>query len=141
MPTLQVEAGISVGSRIAFIAFVPYCNRCGLCCERLITWQMTQKDPDDPKTTPPGLFRGVCVYLDGKPGIGKTTSCEITDGTVNINDIPQYHRDYYNKNCGIFDDDPTAWPNKNDEDDWGTIRPIGVEDVCSFRRIKFIPQQ
>lgn len=141
MPTLQVAAGISVNAKpYKFSKFLNYCNRCGLCCEMLIEWQMTHADPDDPHGQ---LHKGVCVYLDGKAGEGKITSCEITDGTVDIDTIPAHHKMYYLRECAPHDGFNGTWPNPDDPKHWptsGSLRkPRGVESTgCSFRKVTVV---
>jgi len=104
------------------------CNRCGICCERLVEWQMTQVDPENPKRLGGKLHRKVCVYLDGKAGVGKTTTCSIISGDVDIDTIPEHHRAYHLKEC-------LDYPDKDDSSEWDGSGPRGVTDVCAFIKI------
>lgn len=91
---------------------------------------MTHADPDDPRGQ---FFRGKCVYLDGNPGHGITT-CTIRSGGVDIDTIPQFHKDYYNREC-------LDYPDPEDESEWGGAggRPRFVDDVCAFLREWVVP--
>ena len=103
------------------------CNRCGLCCEGgFVEWQMTQADPANPKGK---LMKAKCNYLSGNPGTPGATTCDIMDGTVDIDTIPTYHKDFYLRECADY-------PEPNDESEWGGAggRPIGVDTVCAFLR-------
>ena len=148
MSEISGDTGIGIGAtvRLRHARFVDQCNRCGLCCERLVSWQMTQEDPDNPKLLGGKLHRKTCFYLDGKAGKGKTTSCKITDGTVDIDTIPEYHKEYYLRECQPRADNPHTWPDPNDPahwpvDDTGTMKPRGLEDTgCSFRKVVIIKQ-
>lgn len=139
MPNKQVGSSIGIGAtvKIRHFRFVNQCNRCGICCTRLIEWQMTQADPDKPKGQ---LHKGKCVYLSGQAGEGKTTSCEIRDGTVDIETIPLHHKNYYIRECAPFDGYNGTWPNPDDPAHWPTtgtiVKPLGLEDTgCTFRKV------
>lgn len=127
MPTLKVSVDISVSSRVKFRRMIGTCNRCGICCVRLIDWRMAQADPDNPKLIKRG--QQACVYLDGKPGVGKTTTCLITSGSVDIETVPAFHKKYYLEECITF-------PNRDKDGHWGGVggRPIDIDDVCVFVR-------
>lgn len=104
------------------------CNRCGICCERLVEWQMTQVDPENPKRKAGKLHTGVCVYLDGKAGVGKTTTCLIMSGVIDLETVPAHHKMYYLRECEDY-------PDKDDPSEWDDLGPLGVTDVCAFRKI------
>lgn len=145
MSKISAGGGVGIGAtvRLRHARFLDTCNRCGICCERLVEWQMTQADPDDPRGQ---LHRGKCVYLDGNAGEGKTTSCEIRDGTVDIDTVPAHHKAYYLRECQPRADNPNTWPDPDDPAHWpesgtGTMKPRGVEDTgCSFRKVVIIKQ-
>ena len=132
MPTENVDESVSIGATVKFRVRRGTCNRCGLCCEGgFVEWQMTQADPDNPKGK---LGKAKCYYLSGNPGNIGGTSCDIMDGTVDIDTIPQYHKDFFIRECAPY-------PDANDEKHWGGVggRPIGVDSLCAFLRQVLVP--
>lgn len=129
MPKKEVDADVGVGAKVRLRKFIGACNRCGLCCARgMLDWRMTHDDPDNWHGQ---QFKRKCVYLKGNPGVGKTTSCKIMTAEVDIDTIPTFHREYYLRECPDY-------PSPLDPTEWSGDGPVGVVDVCAFRKFTIV---